>query len=75
MNDLAQPKVEQSNISVNESQIHKFHSLTPDFRDNSHPVQVVETDPRVYQKTETELIQQQDSSQKMKSQPFLVQLL
>ena len=51
MSDLVQPKVEQSDRSVNESQIHKFRPLTPDSRENSHPVQVVETEARVYQKS------------------------
>ena len=65
MSDLVQPKVEQSDRSLNESQIHKFRPLTPDSRENSQPVQVVENEAKIYQKTEAELIQQQDSSQKI----------
>ena len=34
MSDLVQPKVEQSDRSINESQIHKFRPLTPDSREN-----------------------------------------
>ena len=65
MSDLAQPKVEHSDRAINESQIHKFHPLIPDSWDNSQSVQVIENEAKVYQKTEAELIQQQDSSQKI----------
>ena len=74
MSDLVQPKVEQSDRSINESQIHKFRPLTPDSRENSQPVQVVETEAKVYQKTEAELIQQQDSSQKIEKSTIIGQL-
>ena len=70
MSDLAQQKVAQSDRSVNESQIHKFHPLTPDSRDNSQSVQVVEGEAKVYQKTEAELIQQDDSKKIEKSTIF-----
>lgn len=47
MSDLIQPKSEQSDRNFNESKIHNFHSLSPDSRDNSQPVQVVETEAKI----------------------------
>ena len=51
MSDLVQPKVEHSERSINESQMHKFRPLTPDSREKSQPVQVVETEAKALQRS------------------------
>ena len=62
MSELIPPKVEESS---NVSQFHQFRSLSPDSRDISEPVKVVESKEKVYQKTETEIIHS-DSEPKIK---------